>query len=68
MRFNFTPEEQAFRQEVKDFLAAEWTEDHDLVPGSEEAHAQEMGMRKKLADKAGWHSPGRKSTAALTPP
>ena len=53
MRFNFTPEEQAFRQEVKDFLAAEWTEDHDLVPGSAEAHAVEMGMRKKLADK-GW--------------
>ncbi len=53
MRFNFTPDEQAFRQEVKDFLAAEWTEDHDLVPGSEEAHAVEMGMRKKLADK-GW--------------
>ena len=53
MRFNFTPEEQTFRQEVKDFLATEWTEDHDLVPGSEEAHAQEMGMRKKLADK-GW--------------
>ena len=53
MRFNFTPEEQAFRQEVKDFLAAEWTENHDLVPGSAEAHAEEMGMRKKLADK-GW--------------
>ena len=34
MRFEFTPEEQAFRQEVKDFLAAEWKEDPDLVPGS----------------------------------
>ncbi len=53
MRFEFTPEEKAFRQEVKDFLKEEWKEDLNVVPGSEEWWAIEMDMRKKLANK-GW--------------
>jgi len=53
MRFEFTPEETAFRQEVKDFLKKDWKEDLNVVAGSEEWWAIEMGMRKKLAEK-GW--------------
>ncbi|MCH8089167.1 MAG: acyl-CoA dehydrogenase family protein [Chloroflexi bacterium] len=53
MRFEFTPEETAFRQEVKDFLKKDWKEDLNVVAGSEEWWAIEMAMRKKLAEK-GW--------------
>ena len=53
MKYAFTTEEQAFRQEVKDFLDKEWLDDSFAVEGSEEAHALEMSMRKKLADQ-GW--------------
>ena len=53
MKYEFTAEEQGFRQEVKDFLAKEWTDDSFAVEGSEEAHATEMNMRKKLANQ-GW--------------
>ncbi|MCH9036881.1 MAG: acyl-CoA dehydrogenase family protein [Chloroflexi bacterium] len=53
MRFEFTPEETAFRQEVKDFLKKDWKEDLNVVAGSEEWWAIEMGMRKKIAEK-GW--------------
>ena len=53
MRFEFTPEETAFRQEVKDFLEKDWKGDLNGVAGSEEWWAIEMAMRKKLAEK-GW--------------
>ena len=53
MRFEFTPEEKAFRQELKDFLKKDWKEDLNVVAGSEEWWAIEMGMRKKIAEK-GW--------------
>lgn len=54
MRYEFTPEEQAFRKEVREFLRQEWTDDLvDVEGGTEEAWENEMSMRKKLADN-GW--------------
>ena len=53
MRFEFTPEENAFRQEIRDFLRQEWAEEEQVVEGSDEWWAIEMDMRKKLANK-GW--------------
>ena len=53
MKYQFTAEEQDFRQEVKDFLAKEWADDTFAVEGSEEWWDEEKTMRKKLADQ-GW--------------
>ncbi|MFQ5875141.1 MAG: acyl-CoA dehydrogenase family protein, partial [Dehalococcoidia bacterium] len=54
MRFAFTPEEEAFREEVREFLRNEWTDDlRETEGGSEEWWEVERGMRRKLADK-GW--------------
>ena len=53
MKYQFTAEEQDFRQEVKDFLSKEWADDTFAVEGSEEWWDEEKTMRKKLADQ-GW--------------
>jgi alkylation response protein AidB-like acyl-CoA dehydrogenase len=54
MRFAFTPEEEAFREEVRDYLHREWTEElPSYESGSEESWEIEQEMRRKLADK-GW--------------
>ena len=53
MKYQFTAEEQDFRQEVKDFLAKEWADDTFAVEGSEEWWDEERTMRRKLADQ-GW--------------
>ena len=54
MRFAFTAEEEAFREEVRDYLRQEWTEELPAYEGgSEESWGIEQEMRKKLADK-GW--------------
>ena len=53
MDFSFTPEEQAFRKEVRKFLRKEWSENPDVVEGSPEWWEIEKDMRKKLAQK-GW--------------
>ncbi|MEE9198845.1 MAG: acyl-CoA dehydrogenase family protein, partial [Dehalococcoidia bacterium] len=53
MRFAFTPEEEAFREEVKEFLRKEWSGEAEVVEGSPEWWDIERDMRKKLANK-GW--------------
>ncbi len=54
MRYEFTPEEQAFRGEVQQFLRDNWTDDlTEVEGGSDEWWENEVSMRKKLADN-GW--------------
>jgi len=53
VRFEFTQEEKAFRKEVQEFLRQEWSDEEQVVEGSDEWWAIEMAMRKKLAEK-GW--------------
>lgn len=54
MRFAFTPEQEAFREEVKEFIRTELPENYeDVLGGTDEWWEVETTTRKKLADK-GW--------------
>ncbi|MFQ5934415.1 MAG: acyl-CoA dehydrogenase family protein [Dehalococcoidia bacterium] len=54
MRFAFTPEEEAFREEVREFIRTELPPDYEnVVGGTSESWEIETSTRKKLADK-GW--------------
>jgi hypothetical protein len=57
MRFEFTRERQAFRQELRDFLVGELGTGRG-TGGSDRAFS------KKLAERGWMASPGRRSTAA----
>ena len=60
MDFEFTPEEQAFRNEVRDFLAA------NLPPKQERRKISCRPGSRRCARKAGLGFPGRRSSAAAT--
>ena len=54
MRFAFTPEQEGFREEVKEFIRTELPDGYeDAVGGTDEWWENETTTRKKLADK-GW--------------
>ena len=54
MRFSLTPEQEAFRQEIRDFLARELTPEFRRQAGAEGGeHAVARAFSKKLAEK-GW--------------
>jgi len=66
MDYRFTPEEEAFRQEVRSFLRAELPEgwDYDPFELHDENWEFALAFTKKLAAGSGWRRPGRRSTAA----
>jgi alkylation response protein AidB-like acyl-CoA dehydrogenase len=55
MDFHFTPEEQAFRREVRSFFVENWPERHDVPPGrgTPEWVDAEIALQKKMGAK-GW--------------
>lgn len=56
MDFRFTPEQEAFRAEVREFLSKEWPAERELLAGRSsdpELYGFEVAFRKKLAEK-GW--------------
>lgn len=60
MDFRFTPEEEQFRQEIREFLQREWPQTNDApfvtsAGGEADSVAREKEFRKKLAQK-GWLS------------
>ena len=54
MQFRFSPEDEAFRREIREFLAAEWPGGSgDASVDSDEEYRQERAFEKKLAER-GW--------------
>ena len=67
MDFKFTKEEEAFRQEVREFMRKEWTLGYIDVEDPEAFDEARKPSRRRWPTAAGARCTGRRSTAARAP-